>query len=136
MKKRKKGNSSGLTLVELLLSTAIMAFAIAGTMGVFFNCLFLNSANSNLAIAESHAQYVLENIKNADFAGVRSNIDNGVWNYDAAGINGAGLTALNGETIVTTHGTAANPLDIIVTVQWRDKFNRNRDVFLETMIEG
>ncbi len=126
-------NEKGLTLAEMLMSTAILAFAVAGMLGLFSNCLFLNSENGNVAVASSHAQYVLESIRNAGISGLQNNIESGAWSYSSDGISALGLTPLKSETIGTACGSGV-PLEVNVTVSWLDRFDRVRSEYFNTEI--
>ena len=54
---------------------------------LFANCTILNEFNRNRTIAISHAQYIMEDIKDQDFSGlqVRINTDS-EWDLDVSGI--------------------------------------------------
>jgi len=125
----------GFTLVELILTVAILAFAISGILLLFINCAFINEANRNLSIATSHAQFVMEDIRSSQFGTLKADINNGSWNWDTTAINSAGLTALNIESIAT-QAAGTEPLDITVTVAWQDRAQRNRSLVLETLLGG
>lgn len=128
-------SDKGFTLVELLLAAAILVFAIVGLAALFINVALLNDANRNLTIATSHAQFVMEKIKDANFSSLSTDITNGIWNYNKAAIDTAGLTALKGETI-TTVASGTNLLDITITVSWQDRTSKNRSFVLEALITG
>ncbi|OQB12858.1 MAG: hypothetical protein BWY16_00355 [Candidatus Omnitrophica bacterium ADurb.Bin205] len=123
----------GFTLSELLLAVAILAFAMSGMLYLFVNCSFLGNANRNLSLAVSHGQFVMEDIKAAEFSGLQESINAGVWNWDAATISAKGLTALNNESIITA-STGVEPLHIVVTVLWKDRGSIDRSFVLETLI--
>ncbi|MDD4981919.1 MAG: type II secretion system protein [Candidatus Omnitrophota bacterium] len=124
---------SGFTLSELLLAVAILAFAMSGMLYLFVNCSFLDNANRNLSLAVSHGQFVMEDIKDADFSGLQASINAGVWNWDAVAISAKGLTALDNESIITA-STGVDPLHIVVTVLWKDRGSIDRSFILETLI--
>ena len=126
--------SKGLTLSELLLAVAILVFVLCGLLVLFINCLFLNEANRNLSLSISHAQYVMEEIKNTYFSEIKANIDNGDWDLASADITANGLTALTNEAIDTSHGLNDNPLEVVVNVQWEDRLQRPRQAELRTLI--
>jgi len=115
------------TLTELLLAAAILAFALTGLLMIFINCIFLNDANRNLTIAFTHAQFAMEEIKNTDFASIASQ----TWNN--ATIISKGLVPLNSESIIITV-TGTEPLDVLVTVNWKDRGVRDRSTVLRTLI--
>ena len=129
---------SGFTLSELLLAAAILVFVLAGLLALFANCLILNDANRNLIVATSHAQYIMEEIKNAaepDFA----QLESGDWDLDESQIQSApyNLTALSNETIDTNVTQQDNDPDLLIVsviVQWNDRGQRPRSAQLETLI--
>ncbi len=123
----------GFTLAELLLAAAILAFALTGLLALFINCSILNESNRNLTIAISHAQYVMENIKNQSFTNLETNINDGnCWDWNTAAINVAGLTALSSEAI-NTQSSGTNPLTVAVTVTWQDRNQIVRNTELWTL---
>jgi len=129
---------SGFTLSELLLAAAILVFVLAGLLALFANCLILNEANRNLTVATSHAQYIMEEIKDAaelDFTQLELRINNGDWDLNASQIQAApyNLTALGNESI-DTNAQSGNPLGISVIVQWNDRGQRPRSTELDTLI--
>ena len=129
------GQTNAFTLPELLLTAAILAYSISAILVTYINSIALNEASRNLTTAVSHADYVLENIRNMAFASIAVNISNGAWNWDATAITAKGLTALNSEsTAVTSSG--ANPLDVVVTVSWKDLNSRGRSRAVKTTISG
>jgi len=62
-----KSYCRGFTLAELLLAAAILAFALAGLLALFVNCLVLNETNRNFTLAYSNIQAKMEEIKNMSF---------------------------------------------------------------------
>ncbi|MDP2941112.1 MAG: hypothetical protein Q8N85_02500 [Candidatus Omnitrophota bacterium] len=127
---------TGLTLAELLLAAAILAFVLTGLAALFVNCIFLNEANRNLAIATSHAQYIAEEIRNTAFSSAESAINNGAWNLDSAQLRAApyDLAALNSESIAASVFESGNPLGVAVTVNWLDRNSRWMNTELRTRL--
>lgn len=139
----------GFTLTELILTTAILVFALTGLLMLFINCLILNESNRNLTIAISHAEYAMENIKNAgSIENIRNKINNGDWDLNTNGINNMGLQALTGESITTcccvppctqanpclgSCPSGTNPLGIYLRVDWQDRNQRARNICLSTL---
>ena len=134
MSTKMKGTArKGFTLPELLLAAAILAFVLCGLLVLFINCVFLNEANRNSTVALSHAQYVMEDIKNTDFYSIKTKIDNGDWDWATPGITARGLNPLPNESIDTSHGSTDNPLEVAVTVTWQDRRQRQRQAGLRTL---
>jgi Tfp pilus assembly protein PilV len=128
-------SEKGITLAEIMLAAAILAFALVGILLLFVNCSLLNEASRNLTRAASHAQFVMEDIKNANFATLKSNIESGIWNWDINQIEGNELSPLDNQTIVT-QCVGTDPLSITVTVSWQDHRQRAREYTLDTIIGG
>lgn len=132
----------GVTLSELLIAALIIVTSFTALLASFVACLILNEANRNLVLAVSHAQYVMEDIKNmattsAGFSAIANNgnvYGNTNWDWaNPAVINTKALVALKDESI-ETNMTGTTSLNVVVTVNWHDRGNRNRSVILETII--
>lgn len=120
-------SNKGFTLAELILAAAILAFAISGLLTLFINCIFLNTANSNVSIATAHAQYALEEVKKTNFTSIQSQT------WDKTIISAKGLIPLDSESVVI-NVTGVKVLDVTVTVNWKDRGIRNRSLALETLL--
>ncbi len=128
--------ASGFTLAELLIATLILSFALTQILILFMNCTASNEASRNLSAAVTHAEFVLEDVRNTTFSSIATGITNGVFNYtDAAAVTAVGLRALKNET-VTTSSSGTNPLNVTVTVSWQDHGGRTRTKSLQTLIGG
>ena len=144
-------NKKGFTLVELLIAAAIFAFAMSGILLMFTNCTFLDQANRNKSIATIHAEFVMEDImeymRNNDLDSLQTQIEEELaWNWDTntignrLGCNPPGCNppyvypcVLNSESITTICVHDSKPLDITVTVSWKDK-TKTRSLKLKTLI--
>lgn len=121
--------------MELLVATAILITVFAAMISVFTSCIFLNGANRNLTIATSHAQFIMEQIKNTNFNNIVSQFGNRHWCGIAINQAFSGLFYLNGECIDITTGQAGiSLLDVAVMVSWKDPKLRDRNIILETLI--
>ncbi|MGD9015569.1 MAG: hypothetical protein PVI33_06065 [Candidatus Omnitrophota bacterium] len=129
-----KKSQKGLTLTELLFATAILVFALCGLLEFYVNCLFLNDSTRNLTLAMSHAQYILEEIKDSDFISLEPAIIGGSWDWDTADISSKNLVLLKNESIDTSVFQSGNPLGIMVSVNWNDRNGRIRQRQLQTLI--
>lgn len=128
-----KLSAKALTLAEMLLALAILAFTLAGLLMLFTRCILLNNANRNLAQAVSHAQYVLEGVRHSSFSGLSAEINNGDWDWDSDQISSNGLSVLDGE-VIDTQATGSDPLQVTVSVAWLDRQQRPRSASLTTLI--
>ena len=120
----------GFTLVEIMISVAILLGAILIMISLFAHYLVLIELSKNTTVALNDAQAVLEQIRNTDPA----------FSIPAAYPHGSnqapllGPTKLDNETIVVTYvNTNADPLDVTVTVTWQDR-GRNRSETLTTLM--
>ena len=129
-------DSKGLTLTELMLAAAILAFVLCGLIILFVNCSFLNEANRNLVIATTHIQYIMEQVRNTTFSQIEANNNNENWDLDAAAIetDPYNLEALDNEAIDTQVFQTGNPLGVSVTVSWNDRRQRPRSITLDTKL--
>ena len=126
---------TGFTLPELLVSTAIMGYALSVMVLSFFRNYALNETSRNLTVATSHVNYVLENIRNTSFSSISTNISNGNWNLSSSGITSLGLTPINTETITTT-SSGTTLLTVTVTATWKDLQSRTQSKSMQTQISS
>ncbi len=132
-----KKASKGYTLFELLVTVAILLVALVAILAAYTGSSAMVESNRNLTTANSHASYVLEDIRNTLFSSIATNITNGTWNLNATAIASRGLTPLNSETIATTQvGAATNPLDVQVVVSWNDSRGRSKSITLRTLVSN
>ena len=117
------------------MTAAILGYALSVILAGYVNNVVLDEASRNLSSAVSHAEFVLEDIRNTSFGSVAGNITSGNWNWNTSTVTTKGLTALNSEAIATT-SSGTNPLDITVTVTWNDVHGRNRSCVIKTTMSG
>lgn len=130
-KNKMKSSGRGFTLIELLLALLIVAFAVTALLSLFISSMFLNMANSNLTTAISHAQHVLEKIKNIDFFYIQNN----TWNNTM--ITSEDLNPMDSEYIdITVTPSGSYTKDVVATVYWKDRGIINRNIAFETLITG
>ena len=116
---------TGFTLLELMISVAILLIVISGLFVTFVYCILMNESNNNLVKAANHAQYVMEQIK-------------GVTSYD--GINSYSPPVLNNNlpnenipnpTITDLYDNQVK--EVTVNVNWVER-GRQRNFQLSTRI--
>ena len=127
--------SKGFSLVELLVSAAILAYALSVILVSFVNNMELTQNSRNLTKAITHAEFVMEDIRNTKFSDIVTRTNAGDWNWDTATITANGLNVLKSESIGTTvSGTGL--LDITVTVSWIGAKQRPQTKSIRTLIAG
>lgn len=114
VKIRNKTKKSGFTLVEVLVTTAILAVAICGVLLVYTSCstLIVTSRDSNIAM--SAAMQIMEDIKADPF-------DQIAGDYNGMKFTVAGLPANKSEGFVYVNNTAGSSefLTVTVSVCWK-----------------
>ena len=130
-----------LTLAEIIIATIILVIALTGILMGYAECIILNESNRNLTTASTHAQYVMEIIKNEyTLFGIKGKINN----WDPNALIGGELSGLPDESISiccydsgssSCFGVcpAQDVLRVLVTVSWKDRGVRDREFILETL---
>lgn len=125
-------NKKAFTLAELLLTTAILVFALSTVLVGFVTTILLNRSSRNLTRATTHANYVTEEIRAYQFSSLVDDVNNGTWDWDATEIQAQGLRPLPYENIEVA--AAGNSLvEISLTVNWRDHGSRSRNLNFRTL---
>lgn len=127
---RRKNRPSGFTLIELVVSTLIVAVGIVALMGTFLSGLGLVESGRNMAVAAADARTVFEEMRRLSGSGLPS-VTGRNW---AAWSAGAQLTSLPNETVaVGFQNPAADPLRATVTVNWSER-NRARSSSFTSLV--
>ncbi len=133
-----KLSNKGFTLSELLLAAAILAFVLSGLLLLFINCIILNEANRNLSVATSHAQYIMEEIKNAGtLQSIKAKIDSGNFtSFQVLPNENITVCCCNSpcSSCLGSCQSAGDPLGIYVRVNWKDRSVRDRYIELKTQM--
>ncbi len=129
-----KTDKSGFTLMELMFAAAVLAIVLGGLLGVFVSNFRLIESGRNLTVASNHAQCVMEEIRNINLPATITAQDWTAW-AQADPPGGGGCNTLNEESIQVSYpsGEEADPLEIVITVNWTEK-GRARSVQLVTLL--
>ncbi len=127
---------NGFTFIELMLAAAILASTVLVILHNLISITLFNETIRNYATAITHAQFVLEEIKDADFYIIKDENDNGFWNWNRTKIYAQGLAAMKNETITTSTSEVSGPalLNITVRVDWLERNGRVSNRKLTTFI--
>ena len=118
----KKRAVKGFTLIELMISAAILVTVILPVIMLFYYYLVSMEMSRNTTIAVSDASFILENMRRAD-PFTKSNADAA---YASALASRSGTWKLNNETI-QIQDPDTDPMVVTVTVAWQDQVRiRNR----------
>jgi len=126
--------SKGFTLMELMIAAAILILALVGLLGVFIGSFGLVESAENLTIAVNHAQSVVEQMRDYNIPALVTSQNWTTW-AQADYPSGGGCNTLQSESIQATYpsGTSADPLEIMITVNWSEA-GRQRSVELTTLL--
>ncbi len=113
-----RSSSKGFTLLELLIASTILLFAISGLLYAFVSAQVMSESNRNLVTAANDAQFVLEQMKNLSYSQL------GAYALPA-------FTHLNDETLTLTRTIGPKTADVTVTVNWTER-QRSRSFQLAT----
>lgn len=114
------------TLIEVVVVLLILSGVIVGFLSVYTASFSLLEQLSSSVIAVNDARSVLENMRNIDPFNVSSLIST----YPN-GSNVPGFNNLSNETVRVDYlNTAADPIEVTITVIWQGKGNR---VFTERL---
>ncbi|MCD6094197.1 MAG: type II secretion system protein [Candidatus Omnitrophica bacterium] len=129
VRERSKCSLTGFTLLELICAVAILVVALVGLLSSYTGSLNLIQANTNTSIAVNEAQRIIEEMRKRN---LRANIVSEDW---PAWVISEGCNCLSNESINVTYpdGTDADPLQILVRVNWTEK-GRARNVELVTLL--
>lgn len=131
-------SDKGFTLFEILVSSMIIVAAVIGVVGTLSNLIVLCELNRGKTLAVVHGKYMMETIKDAGFAGLETNINNGDYDYATTDLSSSpfNFDVLFNETINTQVISAGNPLRLSVTITWQDRMSNVRSLTFETLQSG
>jgi Tfp pilus assembly protein PilV len=109
---RGEKHKRGVTLVELLLGTAILVFASSGLLSLFLDCLFLNDNSRNSTLAYNAVQSKMEEIRNSSY----SNLNN----FNGQVFDLTGFSSGNGKGMVIVADEMSNLKKIKVSACFKN----------------
>ena len=127
-----QNKNRGFTLIELMISLAIVVVAIAGTLQAIHAANILSIESRETTIAMNDARAVLERIKISSLASLPENatVDaSAVW----ADLGTFVSNSLANEQIQITAGGGSSLRQMTVTVTWMGPRNKNKSVQFTTL---
>lgn len=129
----------GLTLVEILIAIAILAYVILAVSGLFNYITLSTKAGEFSTLATSYAREKMEDIKNRAF----DNVPDGTWTPEQSALGQKDKILFTSQVTVTymdvssgvliVSGSATDLKRIEVKVTWFER-NQNREVALTSLI--
>ena len=122
----------GLTLVELMIVSFVLAVTIGALLVVFANALNQIVLSKELSIATDDLRDSLEKLKATPFANLTTQYPDG----SSIGSSVIGGFVLMNEVITVTYpnGINVDPLEVRVTVTWLSKDKRTRTQTFNTLL--
>lgn len=105
------GRENGFTLVELLISVAILTISILSILLIYIYSMELREMSRNYAVATSAARDRMETIKQTTYLEIPSTFNN--VNFTASGING------NGTSFVTDIDSKL--VEVVIYFCWQEQ---------------
>ncbi|MCG2711177.1 MAG: prepilin-type N-terminal cleavage/methylation domain-containing protein [Candidatus Omnitrophica bacterium] len=130
-KRRLRRVNSGVTLIEILISIAILVIVLLGLLSGYMGCMQLNERLRNTSIATEDARRVIEQMRS--FSRISLSLITGT-DWKIWGENN-GCTMLPFEQVVVTYNDGDDlgidpldddPLDVTVDITWQEKTRLRR----------
>lgn len=112
-----KMRNKGFTLLELMVTAAVLVIAITGLLALFTGLSSLNENSKNISLAMTACQDKMEEIRDSDFSTLYTI-------YNGANFNPAGFPAADAKGNVSIINTNPDLLEICISVSWRERSNR------------
>jgi Tfp pilus assembly protein PilV len=124
-----------MTLIEVLVATVIVVFAIVAIIQFHLSSIWLSETNKEQTIATAHLVNMAEAVKCTPFSNIIVKFPNGVANGTVNNnyTTVVGGYALKGEQIIVSYvNTTSDPLEIMINASWQDKKGVTRAKYLVT----
>lgn len=122
----------GLTLIELMIVSFVLAVTIGALLVVFANALNQIVLSKELSIATDDLRDVMETLKATPFANLVTQYPNG--SSISAGVIGGFILTNEVITVNYPNGINVDPLEVSVTVTWLSKDKRTRTQTFNTLL--
>lgn len=124
--------TDGFTLIELMITMAVIVLALVGYIGANSAIQRSDEAAFERSVALQDANRVLEQIRNAAASGTfPQNVTSAFPNASTV----AGFTSLTNQQVLVSYAdTSADPLDVTVTVTWQRSGLRSVSAALRSLV--
>lgn len=124
MKLTGKNSENGFTLTEVLLATAILAFAVCAILAAYISCVALAATSKNTNIATDAALGLAEEIRSTTFAQIFN--DYNLFNFTLNDIP-------ESRGVVYVNDTNPELLEVTISICWKQG---NRIIGADTNLNG
>lgn len=129
---REVNGQKGFTLIELMITVAVVVTIVVGFLGATTALQMANQAAYERSVALQDANQVIEQIRNTAGTGTFPANVTAVYANNAAV---SGFTTLTNEAVTVAYANAAaDPLDVTVTVSYSENGRRTMSTKLRTYI--
>ena len=106
----------GFTMIEFMITMAILAFVLTGLLQLFNYCIALSEIGGNMTVAMTEIQGKLEEIRNHGFNSI-------VTDYSSTGTPGDvfSLSQLSATGVIYIDNTNPELLEIEIVASWKGK---------------
>ena len=131
-------NQTGFTLIEAMITTAVVAVALLGLLAANLQMRLASMAAYERSVAMRHAHEVIERMRNAaetSLSNVTSTFSNAGTVSSSNYLTSSSTELLKSEAVVVSYvSTSADPLDTTVTVSWSERGVRTVSLPVRTLI--
>jgi len=122
---------NGFTLLELMITAAILVVSITGLLALFVGLASLNQNSKNTTLAMTACQDKMEEIRDSDFSTLYAN-------YNGTNFNPAGFPVADAEGAISIDNTDPDLLEVCAAISWRERSNRiiGEDIDLNGALGG
>ena len=118
--KNKVSKNAGFSLIEMMVTVAILGFSLSGLLGIFVYCSMLSNTAGNMSKVLRGAQGKLEEIRDHNYSLITTDYASGGNpgnKFNVAQLN-------NGKGVIYIDSTNPDLLMVTVTVSWKNENGR------------
>ncbi len=110
-------HNHGFTLLELMITAALLVIAISGLLAIFTGLYSLNETSRKLTLAITACQDKMEEIRDSDFSTLFAT-------YNGTSFEPDGFPSADAEGAISIDNTDPDLLEVCVSISWRERSNK------------